>query len=101
MSTKAKSSYQDPRYLQLWLVFEWPQPTDRVPVACAGCGWHGRRTRRSAAARPCPRCAGRVARSVGPVRDRSNVVNLADRTPATGRRVSGRRSPTARSARRG
>ncbi len=34
---KAKGSQQDPRYLQLWLTFDWPTPGDRVPVECAGC----------------------------------------------------------------
>ena len=100
MSTRTKSTYQDPRYLQLWLTFEWPQPTGRVPVACAGCGWNGRRQKCTAGRRPCPSCAGRVARSARPVqirsgRDRSNVVTLTGRAPATrrrsgaGRRVSG------------
>jgi hypothetical protein len=91
MSTRTKSSYQDPRYLQLWLVFEWPAPTERVPVACAGCGWQGRRCRRSAARRPCPRCRGPVSlRSA--VRGRSstredgsgNVVPLRARREGTG-----------------
>ena len=53
-------AYQDPQYLQLYLVFDWPTPTDRVPVECAGCGWTGRRVRRSATVRPCPTCAGPV-----------------------------------------
>ena len=60
MSTRT-SSYQDPRYLQLWLVFGWPGPAERVPVECAGCGWTGRRARRSVSTRPCPRCGGGVA----------------------------------------
>jgi len=110
MSTKAKSSYQDPRYLQLWLVFDWPQPADRVQVACVECGWRGRRCRRSVTGRPCPRCDGAVSiRRTGhtsPVAGRTakdNVVPLRGRQvgrpggqerPAprmvSGRRVRGR-----------
>lgn len=60
MSTRTKGTYQDPRYLQLWLTFDWPKPSDRVPVECAGCRWIGRRARRSITVRPCPCCAGQV-----------------------------------------
>ncbi len=62
MTTRTNTAYQDPRYLQLWLTYEWPSPAERVPARCAGCGWIGRRARRSVAARPCPRCAGPVTR---------------------------------------
>lgn len=80
---KAKPAQQDPRYLQLWLTYDWPQPTDRVPVACAGCNWSGRRARRSITVRPCPRCAGPVqARRPGARRPTAGgrVVQLADWT---------------------
>ena len=49
---------------QLWLTFDWPKPTDRVPAACSACPWRGRRTRRVIAARPCPRCGGPVGRRI-------------------------------------
>ena len=77
MSTRTKSSYQDPRYLQMWLTLEWPKPSDRVPVECADCGWTGRRARRSSTVRSCPRCAGQVVgrRRIGP--RPGNVVQLA------------------------
>lgn len=94
LSTRMTSDYQDPRYLQLWLTFEWPQPTDQVPVACAHCGWTGRRQKRTATRRPCPGCTGRIIRWTGPVRDRSNVVTLTGRVPA-GRRVTARRGRAA------
>lgn len=71
MSTKTKSTYQDPRYLQMWIVFDWPTPAERVPVACVGCGWTGRRARRSATARPCPSCTGRVSSRIRQGRPRA------------------------------
>ncbi len=78
MSTRTRSTYQDPRYLQLWLTFDLPKPNDRMPVQCAGCGWTGRRARRSITVRPCPRCAGQVLSrrntGKGPA---GNVVQLA------------------------
>jgi len=87
MSTRTTSSssrigYRDPRYLQMWLEFDWPKPTDHVPVECAGCGWTGRRARRSAVVRPCPRCAGpvtgrRPGRRAGRRAGGGNVVQLA------------------------
>jgi hypothetical protein len=84
-TSKSHSSYQDPRYLQMWLVFDWPKPTDRVPVECAGCGWTGRRARRSAEETPCPRCAGpvttrRPGRRIGRSTGHDNVVQLASRS---------------------
>ena len=33
MSTRTRL-HQDPRYLQLWLSFDWPSPTEQTPVAC-------------------------------------------------------------------
>lgn len=86
MSTR--SSYQDPRHLQLWLTFEWPAPAERLPVACSDCGWRGRRARRCATTRPCPGCGGRVERGRSAVPSRSNVVTLADRAvrPVNARR---------------
>jgi hypothetical protein len=60
MTTRTRSTYQNPRYLQLWLVFDWPEPTDRVPVGCGECGWRSRRHRRAASGRPCPSCGGLV-----------------------------------------
>lgn len=75
------AAYQDPRYLQMWLVFDWPKPTDRVQVECAGCDWTGRRARGSATVRPCPRCANpvterRAGRRAGRA-GKDNVVSLA------------------------
>jgi hypothetical protein len=82
MNATTKRSYQDPRYLQLWLTFEWSKPADRIPVACADCDWHGRRVRRNAAARPCPRCTAPVlTRSARPRSARPpdrNVIALHD-----------------------
>ena len=70
MSTRTKSSYQDPRYLQLWLVFDWPKPIDLVPVSCAGCAWTGRRQKRTAIRRPCPSCAGPIITGTRTAKDR-------------------------------
>ena len=102
MSTRTKSSYQDPRYLQLWFVFDWPAPTDRVPVACEECGWRGRRCRRGAAGRPCPRCGGAIGTAAArPTRKAGtdNVVSLCAEKP--GRRgARERRVPRMVSARR-
>ncbi len=109
-SSRSRTGYQDPRYLQLWLVFDWPKPTDRVPVACAECGWRGRRCRRGATVRPCPSCDGAVAlgrtgRSQAETRraGKDNVIALRGRKVgpggggerpaprmANGRRVRGR-----------
>ena len=63
MSTRSRI-YQDPRHLQLWFTFEWPVPTDPVPVSCVECAWHGRRQRSGATSRPCPRCGASVSRCV-------------------------------------
>lgn len=78
MSIRTKT-YQDPRYLQLWLVFDWPTPADRVPVECTACDWSGRRARQSATVRPCPRCAGDVlGRRRGSGHGVGKVVRLAE-----------------------
>ena len=84
-SSRSRAGYQDPLYLQMWLTFDWPKPTDRVPVECAGCGWTGRRARRSAGITPCRRCAGpvigsRPGRRAGRSTGRDNVVQLASRS---------------------
>lgn len=96
MSTRTTSTYQDPRYLQMWLVFAWPKPTDRVPVACGECGWRGRRCRRAATGRSWPSCGGTVVvgragarQAVTPRIGRDNVMSLRDRK--TGHRAGGER----------
>ena len=64
---RSSNAQADGRYLQLWLTFEWPPATDRVPVGCPACGWTGRRIRRAAASRACPSCGERTTRTaVGP-----------------------------------
>ena len=95
--TRTRTGCQDPRYLQLWLVFDWPTPTDRVPVECADCRWTGRRARRRAIASPCPRCAGQVAGRRPASRGRAgNVVQLAEWS----RQASGRVGEPGRETRR-
>jgi predicted RNA-binding Zn-ribbon protein involved in translation (DUF1610 family) len=60
--TRARGGRPAVLYGQLWLVFDWPQPRDRVPATCLSCPWRGRRVRRTLAARPCPRCGAAVRR---------------------------------------
>jgi hypothetical protein len=101
MSTRATSSYQDPRYFQLWLTFDWPKADRSSPG-------HVRRlrmartpspTERGSSALPAVRRPNRPLDRPGPGPVERRQPDR--RKPEVGRRVSGRDRPGGRAASRG